>query len=686
MATARLAAASPDAASPLLVGALGDDDWRVRKQAIEAAVALAPAPEVLEALILALGPSPNVGLRNAAVEALAGFGAPAIEALDAAVGSFDADGRKLAAEALGRSAQPAALAVLRRLVADEDVNVQGAAIEAVAQIGSTCLDAAAGVLEKCLDFSDPFLRLAALDGINQLRLVLPWHRVEPLLGDPVLERAALLAAARAGHEGAAQYLTRAVEGARGAGWRTALEAFVDYIRSGPQARESARRALASLPAEARQRLIDQAGIEAGDQLEVRRLALVLVGLLADERAASAAIAALGDDRLAGEAEEALSLLGDAAIAALVSRARSGEPAERVLCIETLSRLADGPQTPAVLAALRTALGDASLDVVRAGLAALATLGDESSMRLAAEWLSREAPLRVRQTAAGALAAMAQRNADVSRELAREASPDGPGALAAAVIIGSLGEPARGSVEHDVQFLFSALSHESTAVRRAALDALSELPGALGVEAVAFALSDEERDVQLAAVRALGKLRAEDGSAAGVDHLLDLVQRSDDGGLVAAAIRALGDAGDGRALNVLRPLAHAGEPMVAVAAVDALGRLQDARRVDALIEAASHPAAEVVKAALRVLVGERDPRVGAHLGACLDHEAWDVRRLAADLLAGIGGETGAQILRAKLASEDEPLVREAIQRALAELEASGGHRRTMPPPGGSWRSR
>lgn len=686
-ATARLADAAPDAGGPLLVRALGDDDWRVRKQATEAAIALAPAPEIVSALIEALAPSPNVGLRNAAVEALAGFGVPAVDALGVAIFSLDADGRKLAAEALGRSAQPAALATLSRLVSDKDVNVRGAAIEAVAQIGSTCLDDAANVLEKCLDSGDRFLRLAALNGINQLRLLLPWERVEPLLGDPVLERAALLAAARGGHERAAAFLASALERARGAGWRAALEAFVDYVHSGPSACESARRALGSLPAPARQKLIDQARAEGADQLEARRPALLLVGLVADERAASAAIAALGDDRLAGEAEEALALLGDAAVAALVSRARSGEADQRVLCIETLGRLANEAHNSAVLEALRRALGDESLDVVRAALAALATLGDEGSMRPTAEWLRRDAPVRVRQAAAVALGAMAGRHPETSRQLAREASPDGPDALAAAVVIGSLGEPARGSVELDVQFLSAALSHESTMVRRAALDALSELPSALSVDAVAFALSDEERDVQLAAVRALGKLRAEDGGAAGVDQLLALVQRSGDEGLVAAAIRALGAAGDGRALGVLRPLARGGEPVVAVAAVDALGRLEDARRVDALIEAASHPDAEVVKAALRVLAGEREPRVGAHLGVCLDHEAWDVRRLAADLLAGIGGETGARILRAKLASESEPLVREAIQRALQELEAGGGHHRTMPPPGrGSWRPR
>ena len=38
-----------------------------------------------------------------------------------------------------------------------------------------------------------------------------------------------------------------------------------------------------------------------------------------------------------------------------------------------------------------------------------------------------------------------------------------------------------------------------------------------------------------------------------------------------------------------------------------------------------------------------------------------------------------LLRAKLSTEGEPLVREAVARALELLEAGGGLRRTTPPP-------
>src|SRR5688572_13643412 len=116
----------------------------------------------------------------------------------------------------------------------------------------------------------------------------------------------------------------------------------------------------------------------------------------------------------------------------------------------------------------------------------------------------------------------------------------------------------------------------------------------------------------------------------------------------------------------------------------ISTMGDPRRIDSLTAALSHTDAEVVKAALRALAGERDVRVAAHIGACLDHQAWDVRRLAADLLGRIGGETAIELLRAKLANESELLVKDAVHRALIEIEGGSAVRRTAPPPRpGSW---
>src|SRR5690606_9934778 len=119
----------------LLLLALGDSDWRVRKEAVTVALELGPSADLVAALVGAFAPSENVGLRNAAVETLAGLGGPAVSAVAEALPSLDADGRKLAAEALGRSHDPAALPALEKLATDPDSNVRVAAFDHVAEVG-----------------------------------------------------------------------------------------------------------------------------------------------------------------------------------------------------------------------------------------------------------------------------------------------------------------------------------------------------------------------------------------------------------------------------------------------------------------------------------------------------------------------------------------------------------------------
>jgi len=105
-----------------LVRALGDEDWRVRKEATQAIIDMPPSKELAQAVTKALEPNDNVGLRNAAVETLAALGQSAVEALTEASTSLDVDGRKLAADALGQSRHPSAVLLLKALAGDVDIS------------------------------------------------------------------------------------------------------------------------------------------------------------------------------------------------------------------------------------------------------------------------------------------------------------------------------------------------------------------------------------------------------------------------------------------------------------------------------------------------------------------------------------------------------------------------------------
>src|SRR5262249_3487402 len=121
-ATAELGRIPLDDALPLLLTSLGDEDWRVRKEATLVARSFGGAPPLLAALVGTFAPGDTVGLRTAAVAALAGAGHAATSALAEALPRLDADGRKLAVETLGRGRDPAALDPLAAALDDVDDN------------------------------------------------------------------------------------------------------------------------------------------------------------------------------------------------------------------------------------------------------------------------------------------------------------------------------------------------------------------------------------------------------------------------------------------------------------------------------------------------------------------------------------------------------------------------------------
>ena len=678
-ATTLLSGVDPERAAEGLTQLLGDEDWRVRKEAVSAAAALAPAPSVLKALVGAFQPSDNVGLRNAAVEALAAFGVDAVDAIAAALSGLDADGRKLAAEALARTGHPSALPVLQSLLRDDDPNVCVAAVEAISALGTAGAIEVVPVLVSCLDEQDGLVRLAALDGLGALGVSLSYEKLTRLADDEVLEHAVLAAAGRTGDERAAGLLVAALPRSRGGNLLGALRSIAELARSGPAPVRALQRAAAGLDAATRERLLLIAS-RSGDG-EERILSLLAAGALGLEGAPAAIVTALADETLEGVAEEAFDWLGSAAVLPLVEHGRQVEAAERASCIDIAARLADADVAPVVRGEALSGLADRAPEVVRASLGALAAVGDASCLGVVASRLSSENPASVRRSAETSLAVLAARFTDPARTFASLAPPGSADAHAAAVVIRVVGPAVRGSLEADVEFLSASLSSPAPSVRRASLEALAAIGGELAVEPLSLALADEVREVRLAAVRALGRLRSPEGEALGLPQLVSLIEDGADAELTAAGLLGLGETGDVRALPILRPLVRSGDPKAAVAAIEALGAFPESRRAEALIDGLSHAEAEVVKAALRALGESHDARVLLHLGAALDHAAWDVRRLAADLL-GRHGESSAAPLRARLGVEEDPLVREAIGRALERMVG----RRSLSPGRGSYRPR
>jgi HEAT repeat protein len=328
-ATAELARLPVEEALPLLVRSLGDEDWRVRKEATLAARAFGGAPPLLDVLVGAFAGGENVGLRNAAVEVLAGVGADATPVLAAALPRLDPDGRKLVVETLGRGRDPAALGALEAALADTDENVRQAVIEAIAGLGALARDRVPDLLLARLGDHDNLVRLTALEGLTALDIPIPWAHLEPLFEEPTLRAAALSAAALVSSPEAAGALARVLARARGGLFAQALRALgrlaegplapsvADALRAGGPAlgERLVTAALAGRPGEP-----PGAPLDSSDDVAARRaVALQLAAMAGAPGVVDAAVAALGEDLLAEPARRALAALGPAALPAMFER-------------------------------------------------------------------------------------------------------------------------------------------------------------------------------------------------------------------------------------------------------------------------------------------------------------------------------------------------------------------------------
>ncbi len=189
-----------DEVAELLLRALGDEDWRVRKEAVRVATALAQPLALLPDAHFGGGPRRQHRFaqrrhRGARGARASGRARRAPRRRSTAAPS---KARKFLVAALGAGRGEAVVAALADLVHDADTNLAAAGVDALASIGG---EESVRVLRACLGATDAYIRLAALDGLERLDAALSWDELSGLLSDRLVRRVALRAL---GHTGSSR--------------------------------------------------------------------------------------------------------------------------------------------------------------------------------------------------------------------------------------------------------------------------------------------------------------------------------------------------------------------------------------------------------------------------------------------------------------------------------------------------
>lgn len=645
-------------ACELLLAALADADWRVRKEAAAVAARVEPRTAVVFALVRALGERDNVGLRNAAVEALVSVGPDAVPGAIDALTHLEADGRKLAAEVLAGAPTLSGMRTLAKCLNDPDINVVLAAADGLGRAdlaGHEARELAIDALTKALARDEIALRLAALEALRSLGATFTWPVLEPLFHEPILRRSAIALAGGMTVARAVRALAEACADPNKTISLEATQALGTTIEAGwgnQDLLEVAAKTLRASP-EACERLRVLAKVDSDGDSGARAAAVLALGLLRDPDDVALIADALEDDAIADHAEAALRYFGDAAVEPLLAAGLTGAPSLRGATLSMIPQLAS--RVPPQLDVVRDGLRDSSPEVVVPALKSLAIVGGPADLQAVALHVTHADP-RVAGTAQGALRAIASRHPSAARSLIDHVDPHGETALTAAIVLGSLAQ-ANDLAAGDMSFLTAALTHRDAEVRRLAIEALASTGSDEASVGATLSLTDEEPSVASAAIRALGRL----GHG---EQLAMLAATSRDPIRLGTVLRALKDADPERAFAAARPLLRSNELVLAAAAIEVVGAVPMEGRIEALMGAADHPNHEIATLALTQLASTHDERALAALARALDHDAPAIRRAAASLLATASGADVDALLCARLEREPDGEVRRAIMDALS----------------------
>lgn len=629
----------------LLFSAMGDQSWRVRKEAVTVVLQARPLDAAaIEALIALLRASDNAGLRNSAVESLERIGAAAVAPLCGHLNDPDQDLRKFVIDILGNIRCASCVPLLVQALDDDDMNVRVAAAENLGKIRDP---RALPHLLTVLEGGEIWLKFTVLDALALIGAPVPLVALAPLLRESLLRRATYDCL---GALGDAQCLPILLQGLQEKA-KNAREAAVVALmrvrgRLAPQDLSRVDLPLQELEGSAAAgKLIDS--LHSEDPMVLDAL-VRLIAIMRDGRAALPLLQVCRVERLRGVCLEAFRCIGESLMPELVAHYPVAAAAERAVIVHLIADFGESEQRELIY----TGLGDDSAELRRCCASALGRLAAPGAVpRLAGLLEDVEQP--VREAALEALQRLCGAEPAALSALCSELiqAPQPGKRRDAAVILGTLADGER---------LCLLVKDEDATVRRTAVAALArvELPE---LSHLALALSDEEPEVRLAAAHAL----SERGGAEVLGPLL-LALNDADRWVQAAALKGLSSLGDPAALPGVTALLDQASGPVLIAALSTVAALGGAQALAPVEQALSHSDEEVVEAALRILSGFGGAWIAGHGEALLGHPHWMVRRSFVRVLGELGGAGAVELLDQALARESDPLVKGDISEALGRL--------------------
>lgn len=627
---------------------MGDESWRVRKEAVDALLKSRIDEKITEEIVDLLASHDNAGLRNSAVEALQRLGSLAVPVLCRHGEDSDDDVRKFVLDILGNIGDSAAVPVLVRALDASEPNVSAAAAENLGKIGDA---GAVPFLVQSLEKTDIWLRYTILEALGRIGRPVPMAAISPLAGENLLKKAVFDCLGAIGDREAVPLL---------------LEGIRERVRN---AREAAVVALMKvrgrLPGEEEIRLVDRklaemsgaplvegllASLDTSDR-GLREALVRMLGLIGDERASWGLLEACRDDRLAGCAMQALRGMGEKAASAIKGFYPGADNDGR--CI--ISSICGELRFPGCGPLLADGMRSENPLLRRVSVVAAGRYGDPGLI-VDIVPLLEDNDAEVREGAIEALSSLAVADGGAVHGVAIALSDDGNPEKRrnSARLFAALGDGDRLSL---------LIKDEDATVRRNAVNALASLKkGSCGGNLM-MALVDEDADVRAAVAEALG----ESGGDEVVAPLL-LVLKDEDPAVRCAALKSLGRLRPAEARQAIVDLLDSpADGLLTISALNTLAEIDGEGASETVKKALANPDEEVVKTAMEILSRFGDGWLDEYRDMLLSHSHWDVRRNFIRTMSENRGAEAVPYLESALETESDDLVKEQILNILDRLK-------------------
>lgn len=631
----------------LLFSSMGDDSWRVRKEAVEVFVSADPGENMIDRLLELLRSEDNAGLRNSAAEAVIRLGERAAAPLFRLVHDTDADVRKFIVDVMGSISVSTFIPTLLTALQDSDINVAAAAAEHLGNLGDARVvkDLIRAIV---LNSSDLF-RFSALAAIGKLAVPAPVPEEFKLLAQQDLLRKAVYECLGSIADESAVYLLLEGMSVRQKSSRNAavLALYRLFSRSGPEARHAIESTLQKFKgADLVPILIDSFDPRDPSLAEALIATLDIIG---DKRSIKLYLQAFADERLSRVAIRALKRLGTDGMVTLISHYSSVDEKCRSAICTLIGECAylDGSSI------IGDALRDPSPHVRKAAVSAVSALGLTDCMPGIVRLLD-DNDHDLRNSAVACLQSLALINRSAIQAVACQiADSDLPEQRrCAAILFAALGDGDR---------LLLLVKDEDARVREAAVSSIGKLHITAAAGTLLIALVDENPDVRIAAAEALGEVGNRSVVTA-LNHALN----DEDVWVQCAALRSLSRISPAATLQTVQTVFPRAEGLLMITCLELLDNLGGDQALDLVEYTFDNSDADVVTLALDIITRQAVDRIISHADRLLAHQNWNVRVACAKAVAQLPALQAGRMLVQALEHEENELVRTQLQNLLKDL--------------------